>query len=86
MFRPLLVSIVRNHRAGHELAIRSRNVTVKARAQPVARSKNPVRPAVSGDAELPALPVTGRREFLGRQILGQIRRLVERADLDPARA
>jgi hypothetical protein len=33
---------------------------------------------VSGDAELPALSVTRRREFLGRHKLGEIRRLVER--------
>ena len=39
---------------------------------------------VSGDAELPTLPITGRPELLGRQQLGQIRRLVERPDLDPA--
>jgi hypothetical protein len=46
----------------------------------------PIQPAVSGDAELSALAFTGRRELLGRQILSQIRRFVERADLDPARA
>ena len=65
-------------------------VVVDVAVQRLVHSKYDLRhrdfPPVSGDAELPALPVTGRRELLGRQILGQIRRLVERADLDPARA
>src|SRR4051812_49263771 len=43
-------------------------------------------PTVSGDAELPTLSVTGRRELLGSHKLGQIRRLVERPDLDLALA
>ena len=37
-------------------------------------------PTVSGDAELPALSVTGRRKLFGRHKLGQILRLVERPD------
>src|SRR4051812_36600092 len=41
---------------------------------------------VSGDAELPARPVTGRRELVGRQKPRQIRRLQERPDLDLAPA
>jgi len=45
-----------------------------------------IQPTVSGEAELSALPVTGRGEFLRRQKLGQIRRLVERPDFDLARA
>jgi hypothetical protein len=45
-----------------------------------------LQPTVSGDAELPALPVTGCRELLGRHKLGQIRRLVERPDFDLALA
>ena len=45
-----------------------------------------LQPVVSGDAELPALPVTGRRELLGRHELRQIRRLVERPDFDLAPA
>src|SRR6188508_3170078 len=41
---------------------------------------------ISGDAEFPALPVPGRREFLGRHKLGEISRLVEGPDLDLALA
>src|SRR5262245_27758428 len=62
-------------------------------SQPVRRSsltnqptKAELRPTVSGDAELSAFAGTGRRELLGRREIGQIRHLVERPDLDLARA
>src|SRR3954470_10744357 len=54
--------------------------------RPRPQGRQALGPTVSGDAELSALPVTGRRELLGRQKLGQIRRLQERPELDLAPA
>jgi len=45
-----------------------------------------LQPTVSGDSKPSALALAGRGKLLGRQKLGQVRRLEERADLDPARA
>src|SRR6185295_16396527 len=44
------------------------------------------KPTTSGDAELPAVPFTGRRESLGGHELGHVRRLEERPDFDLALA